>query len=74
MYLLQPPLPARCDKMSVFKWSKAGLNSELSFSKTSYLSKNKKTIFFLLFPHSWDGGSEKAQVKLKQYRPGFELE
>ena len=31
MYLPTPPPSAACDTRSVFKWSKAGLNSEFSF-------------------------------------------
>ena len=43
---------AEWDARSIFKWSKAGLNPEFSFSKTGGLTKAKNPVYSI-FAHIW---------------------
>ena len=45
-----PPIWAECDARSIFKWSKARLNLEFSFSKTGCQTKTKETSLTYYIP------------------------
>ena len=46
---------AGCDTRTIFKWSTAGLNSEFSFSQTSYLTKPKEPSLSYYLPIATKG-------------------
>ena len=52
-YIFNPTLPSwrGCDTRSIFKWSKASLNSVFSFSSTGCCTKAKKNQSTLLFTY-----------------------
>ena len=68
-----------CNTRSIYKWSKAGLNSEFSFSKTGCPTKIKEfslPIYTYLGEEEMDlylSQGHQCEVKCKQPCPGFEL-
>ena len=75
-----PSARAGYDTRSIFKRSLTGLNSELSFSKTSCLTKAEEPSLSYYLTHSWRENNwihtfpkGISYVKCNQSRPGFEL-
>ena len=46
IYLPNPLLSVGCNIRSTFKWSKAGLSSKFSFTKTDCLTQAKSALLF----------------------------
>ena len=74
------PLPRRgCNRRSIFKWSRAGLNSEFTFSWAGCLTKAKETrlFFYLVWKEEMDSCLSQGyyrRVKRKRSQPKIELE
>ena len=53
MYLPNPSTCTGCNTKSILKWSKAGLNSDYSYSEPGYQIKAKETSLFYYIPIAW---------------------